>query len=77
MARKCTASGKAKLKGRKVSHSHIRTIKHWKPNLRKVKVRMPNGTIANIKVSMNIYKKLKKTGVYKKMRLLTKTAVKA
>ncbi len=73
MARTCAASGKTKLKGRRVSHSHIRTIRHWKPNLRKVKVKMPNGTIENIKVSMNIYKKLKNSGIYKKMRLISKT----
>lgn len=33
MSRKCEISGKSKLKGRRVSHSHIRTLCHRKVNL--------------------------------------------
>ena len=38
MSRKCDISGKAKQKGHNVSHAQNKTNRHWKPNLRKVKV---------------------------------------
>ncbi len=36
--RACEICGKGYLKGRQVSHSHIRTIKRSQPNLRSVRV---------------------------------------
>lgn len=59
MARKCDLSNKKKLKGNNVSHALNRTIRHWKPNLRKVKV-LVNGKPKTLRVSMKSYKSLKK-----------------
>ncbi|MGI6128825.1 MAG: 50S ribosomal protein L28 [bacterium] len=38
MAKVCAICGKKKQMGMKVSHSHIRTKKAWKPNLQRVKI---------------------------------------
>ena len=38
MAGKCSICGKDKGTGYKISHSHIKTKRHWKPNTQKVKV---------------------------------------
>ena len=35
---KCGACGKGVSFGKKVSHSHIRTNRQWKPNVQRVKV---------------------------------------
>ncbi len=35
---KCEVCGKTMQTGMKVSHSHIRTKRKWKPNLQRVKV---------------------------------------
>ncbi len=40
--RACEICGKSYLKGRKVSHSHIRTIKRSQPNLKSVRVQLPS-----------------------------------
>ena len=58
MSRKCDLTGTAKQKGNKVSHSNIKTIKHSKPNLRKVRV-IENGTRKTLTVTMKAYKTLK------------------
>ena len=46
---KCEVCGKGMVFGIKVSHSHRRTNRTWKPNLRKVKA-MVNGTPKTISV---------------------------
>ncbi len=46
---KCAVCGKGLVFGIKVSHSHRRTNRTWKPNLRKVKA-MVNGTPKTISV---------------------------
>ena len=46
---KCEVCGKGMVFGIKVSHSHRRTNRTWKPNLRKVKA-MVNGTPKTINV---------------------------
>ncbi|MBE7040397.1 MAG: 50S ribosomal protein L28 [Ruminococcaceae bacterium] len=46
---KCEVCGKGLVFGIKVSHSHRRTNRTWKPNLRKVKA-MVNGTPKTINV---------------------------
>ena len=63
MSRTCSVSGKTKFKGKKVSHSQVKTIRHDLPNLRTVKVKS-NGVVKRVKVAMNVYKKLRKTGEY-------------
>lgn len=68
MSRKCDLTGKNKLKGNKVSHSNIKTIKHSKPNLRNVKVSL-NGKVFSLKVAIKAYKSLKK-GKFGALRLV-------
>ncbi len=46
---KCAVCGKGMVFGIKVSHSHRRTNRTWKPNIRKVKA-MVNGTPKTISV---------------------------
>ena len=46
---KCEVCGKGLVFGIKVSHSHRRTNRTWKPNLRKVKA-VVNGTPKTISV---------------------------
>ncbi|MBR6729560.1 MAG: 50S ribosomal protein L28 [Clostridia bacterium] len=46
---KCEVCGKSMVFGIKVSHSHRRSNRTWKPNLRKVKA-MVNGTPKTISV---------------------------
>lgn len=46
---KCAVCGKGLVFGIKVSHSHKRTNRTWRPNLRKVKA-MVNGTPKTISV---------------------------
>lgn len=46
---KCEVCGKTMQTGMKVSHSHIRTKRKWKPNLQRVKV-MVGGTPQRINV---------------------------
>jgi large subunit ribosomal protein L28 len=67
MSRKCSLTGKGKLKGNQISHSHIKTIKHSKPNLRHVRV-SENGKVTNIKVSVRAYKSIKR-GKIKNLKL--------
>lgn len=43
---KCEVCGKTMQTGMKVSHSHIRTKRKWKPNLQRVKV-VVGGTAEN------------------------------
>lgn len=38
MARICSICGKGKMAGHQVSHSNIKTNKHWQANIQKVKV---------------------------------------
>lgn len=70
MSRKCDLTGIGKLKGNNISHSHIKTIKHSKPNLRKVKI-SEHGVIKTLKVSLKAYKSLR-NGKYKSLKLIKK-----
>lgn len=49
MARKCEVCGKSVATGFKVSHSHIRSKRVWKPNLQRVRA-IVNGSPKRIKV---------------------------
>lgn len=59
MSRVCELTGKGKLKGNKVSHSNIKTIKHSKPSLRKTKVKI-DGKKTTLKLSIKAYKSVKR-----------------
>ena len=45
--RACEICGKSYLKGRQVSHSHIRTIKRSQPNLKRVRQRSEQTAITS------------------------------
>ncbi len=49
MACKCFVCGKGTTTGAQISHSHIRTRRTWKPNLRSVKI-VVDGTPKRAKV---------------------------
>ncbi len=44
MSFQCDICGKGSIKGHNKSHSHILTIRRWKPNLQKVHAQTPQGT---------------------------------
>lgn len=69
MSRVCSVSGKTKFKGNKVSHSQVKTIRHYLPNLRTVKV-LSNGVVKRVKVAMSIYKRLRRDGEYAGMTMV-------
>ncbi|HCA34458.1 MAG TPA: 50S ribosomal protein L28 [Lachnospiraceae bacterium] len=52
---KCDICGKGLLFGNKVSHSHRRSNKAWKPNIRTVKANV-NGTVKTLHVCTNCLK---------------------
>ncbi|MCD8300946.1 MAG: 50S ribosomal protein L28 [Clostridiales bacterium] len=52
---KCAVCGKSVQFGKKISHSHIRTNRQWKPNLKRVKIN-DNGTHKRVYVCTNCLK---------------------
>ncbi len=52
---KCAICGKSAQFGKQISHSHRRSNKMWKPNLKKVRVNM-DGTHKRIYVCTNCLK---------------------
>ena len=49
MAAYCEVCGKGVMSGMKVSHSHIRTKRKWKPNIQRVRA-IINGEVKRINV---------------------------
>lgn len=50
MAKVCAICGKTRQMGMKVSHSHIRTKRAWKPNLQRVKILVDGKTPRRVNV---------------------------
>jgi len=50
MARRCEICGKGPMSGHKISHAHNVSKRRFLPNIQRVKVRYPNGTVRTIKV---------------------------
>ncbi len=50
MARRCDICGKGPMFGHNISHAHNVTKRVFYPNLHKVKVLNPDGTVARIKI---------------------------
>lgn len=50
MAAYCEICGKGMMSGMKVSHSHIRTKRKWKPNIQRVRVRVNENEIKRMNV---------------------------
>jgi len=82
MAKKCEVTGRKKSFGYQKKHQRgssggggkwqfkaTKTIRTWKPNLRKVKVKV-DGKVEKITVSMKAYKKLRKERRVGKFELL-------
>lgn len=56
---KCSVCGKGVVFGNSVSHSHRKTNRAWKPNIRKVKV-SENGTVETVSMCARCLRTLKK-----------------
>jgi len=50
MARRCEICGKGPTCGNQVSHSGKRASRWWYPNIQRVKVKLPDGTVKRMKV---------------------------
>ena len=57
---KCTICGKGVVFGQNVSHSHRKTNRSWKPNIRKIKVVTENGTPATVSVCARCLRTIRK-----------------
>lgn len=63
MSRVCQITGKRPLKGKKVSHSHIRTNKHSRPNLVRKRIYVPElGRFVRVRVAARTLKSITKVG---------------
>ncbi|HIE35447.1 MAG TPA: 50S ribosomal protein L28 [Campylobacterales bacterium] len=60
MSRKCTISGKGPMSGHNVSHANNKTKRRFLPNLRTVRITLPDGTRKKIKVAASTLRTLKK-----------------
>ena len=60
MSRKCYLSGKGPLSGYNVSHANNKTKKRSLPNLRRVKIRLEDGTSVRIRVAASTLRTMKK-----------------
>ena len=57
---KCSVCGKGVVFGNSVSHSHRKTNRAWKPNIRKVKV-SENGTVKTVSMCARCLRTLKRS----------------
>ncbi len=60
MSRKCFLSGKGPMVGNNVSHANNKTKKRLLPNLRRVKIKLEDGTSVRIKVAASTLRTMKK-----------------
>ena len=56
---KCAVCGKGMVFGNAVSHSHRKTNRTWKPNIRKVRV-IDNGTVRTVSICARCLRTMKK-----------------
>lgn len=64
MSRKCEITGKRPLKGKKVSHSHIRTNRQYRPNLVRKRIFVPElGRFVRVRISARALKGITKIGM--------------
>ncbi len=65
MARACQLTGKRPLRGNKVSHSNVKTKRHFQPNLQKKNFYIPEtGQWVQINVSTAALRNINKLGIY-------------
>lgn len=60
MSRKCQITGKKPITGHNVSHANNKTKRRFLPNIRTVRITLPDGTRKKIKVSAKGLRILKK-----------------
>ncbi len=60
MSRKCQVTGKKPMTGHNVSHANNKTKRRFLPNIRTVRITLPDGTRKKIKVSAKGLRILKK-----------------
>ncbi|WP_104697195.1 MULTISPECIES: 50S ribosomal protein L28 [unclassified Helicobacter] len=60
MARRCFFTGKGPMVGNNVSHANNKTKKRSLPNLRRVRVKLEDGTSMRIKVAASTLRTMKK-----------------
>lgn len=56
---KCSVCGKGVVFGNTISHSHRKTNRSWKPNIRKVKVE-ENGSVKTVSICARCLRTMKK-----------------
>lgn len=63
MSRKCELTGKRAMRGRRVSHSNVKTLHHSLPNVQKRKIWVPSlGRFEVVKVSARALRTISKLG---------------
>lgn len=60
MSRKCAITGKGPQTGHNVSHANNKTKRRFLPNLRTVRITLPDGTRKKIKVAASTLRTMKK-----------------
>jgi len=60
MSRKCAITGKGPMSGHNVSHANNKTKRRFLPNLRTVRITLPDGTRKKIKVAASTLRTMKK-----------------
>ncbi|MCI7485291.1 MAG: 50S ribosomal protein L28 [Helicobacter sp.] len=60
MARKCCFSGKGPMVGNHVSHANNKSKRRLLPNLRKIKIKLEDGTIVRIRVAASTLRTMRK-----------------
>ncbi len=71
MARFCELSGKGPMKGHKVSHSNIKTLRRFYPNLITKRFFIPEmGEEITIKLAASELRTIDKIGIYEYLRRL-------
>ena len=56
MTRRCELSGKLPMSGNNVSHAENKVRRKFRPNLQKIRIRMPNGGTKRVWVSVKAIK---------------------
>ncbi|MEF3191272.1 MAG: 50S ribosomal protein L28 [Campylobacterales bacterium] len=60
MARRCALTGKGPMVGNNVSHANNKTKKRFLPNLRTIRITLPDGTRRKIRVAASTLRTMRK-----------------
>lgn len=60
MARRCMLSGKGVMVGNNVSHANNKTKRRLLPNLRRIRIKLEDGTTMRIRVAASTLRTLRK-----------------